>query len=290
MHKLLRQIVPSIKAHRVIRVAAALAVTWLPLACAAAPDIKCPDGRMADGMERTGSSKHCVVIRKFEPVEASARVLVVFLHGDSRGSVELPADRGTAFNLSQQLKTTTIALQRPGYRSDLGVSDGYTSAQDDDYTPGNVDILAAALDRLRMFNPGKKILLLGYSGGSAMTALLASRFPASADAYLLAGCPCDVQQWRQWRNASAGRTGNWMQSLSPQREVDKIKAGTRIALVVGNKDDNTLPKYSESYVASLQAQGVKTRLTYAMGATHVSVQRSPEFFMLARELVADLSR
>lgn len=280
------------KVHSVTRMAAALAsaVIGLPLACAAAPDIKCPDGRMADGMERAGSSKHCVVIRKFEPTEASDRVLVVFLHGDNRGNVELPADRGTAFSLSQQLKSTTIALQRPGYHSELGVSDGYASAHDDDYTPGNVDILAAALDRLRTLNPGKKILLVGYSGGSAMTALLAGRFPASADAYLLAGCPCDVPQWRQWRNASTGKTANWTQSLSPQREVGKIKAGTRIALVVGNKDDDTLAKFSKTYVASLRAQGVKTRLTYAMGATHVSVQRSPEFFMLARELVADLSR
>jgi len=94
--------------------------------------------------------------------------------------------------------------------------------------------------RLRVLNSSKKILLIGHSGGAAMTALLASRFPASADAYLLATCPCDVpqwQQWRQWRNASAGKTERWRHSLSPQDEVGKIKASTRIALVVGNRDD-----------------------------------------------------
>lgn len=72
--------------------------------------------------------------------------------------------------------------------------------------------------------------------------------------------------------------------------MGKIKAGTRISLVVGNKDDNTLPIFSQAYAVSLRAQGVDTRLTYAVGATHVSVQRSPEFFMLAQALAADLSR
>jgi pimeloyl-ACP methyl ester carboxylesterase len=292
MQKVIREISVKTKARGFTRMAVALtiALAWLPLARAAAPDIKCPDGKMADGIERAGSSRYCVVIRKFEPAGASARVLLVFLHGDHGGSVELPVDSGTAFNLSQQLKATTIAVQRPGYRSHLGMSDGTTSAQDDDYTPGNVEILAAALDRLRTLNPGKKILLIGYSGGAAMAALLAGRFPASADAYLLAACPCDVPQWRQWRNALLGQAAHWTHSLSPQGEVGQIKAGTRISLVVGNKDDDTLPKFSEAYVASLQTQGVKTRLTYAVGATHVSVQRSPEFFMLAQELAAELSR
>lgn len=212
MQKVIREISVKTKARGFTRMAVALsiALAWLPLARATAPDTKCPDGKTADGLERAGNSKHCVVIRKFEPAGASARVLVVFLHADNGGSMALPVDSsGTAFNLSQQLKATTIALQRPGYRSELGLSDGTTSAQDDDYTPGNVELLAAALDRLRALNPGKKVLLIGHAGGAAMAALLSSRFPASADAYLLAACPCDVAKWRQWRNASASKVTGW---------------------------------------------------------------------------------
>lgn len=270
----------------------AVALLWLPLAQSAVPGIQCPDGKQADGIERAGNARHCLVVRKFEPdsTGTNARVLVAFLHGDSRGSVELPAASGTAFNLSQQLNASTVALQRPGYRSGLGLSDGAAGLEDDDYTSVNVAIVASALDRLRTLNPGKKILLIGHSGGAAMAALLASRFPASADAYLLAGCPCDLVPWRQWRSTSAGQANPWTHSLSPLNEVGGIRAGTRISLVVGTKDDNTLAKFSEAYVAGLHAQGVKTRLTYAVGATHVSVLRSPEFFMLAQELVQALSR
>lgn len=53
---------------------------------------------------------------------------------------------------------------------------------------------------------------------------------------------------------------------------------------------NILAIFSQTYVVSLPAQGVKTRLPYAVRATHVSVPRSPEFFMLAQALDADLSK
>ncbi len=237
---------------------------------ALAQPVKCPDGKLADGIERAGDARQCLVIRKLAPGQTSRitpKVLVVFLHGDNGGRTELNADSGTAALLAEKLQAVTVAMQRPGYRSELGVSEGESS-----------------------LNPGRKILLIGHSGGAAMAALLASRFPGSADAYLLAGCPCDVPAWRQWRNSSAGKSGAWSRSLSPLAEAEKINPDTQISVVVGNKDENTLPQFSEAYVRALQARGVKTRVTYAMNATHVSVQRAPEFFMLAGELADKLSK
>jgi len=274
---------------------AVLAGLLLALAgtAAFAQPAKCPDGKPADGIERAGDARHCLVIRTLAPGQTSRitpKVLIVFLHGDNGGRTELKADSGTAAVLAEKLQAVTIAMQRPGYRSDLGTSDGQSGAGDDDYTPQNVDIIASALGNLRSLNPGKKILLIGHSGGAAMAALLASRFPASADAYLLAGCPCDVPAWRQWRASSAGKAGAWSRSLSPLAEAGKVGPDIRISLVVGNKDENTLPQFSESYARALQARGVKTRVTYAMNATHVSVQRAPEFFMLAGELADALSK
>jgi pimeloyl-ACP methyl ester carboxylesterase len=274
---------------------AALASLLLGLAWASAlaTPVKCPDGKLADGIERAGDARQCVVVRTLVPEQTSritSKVLVVFLHGDNGGRTELKADSGTAALLAEKLQAVTVAMQRPGYRSERGVSDGESGPGDDDYTPRNAEIIAAALGNLRSLNPGKKILLIGHSGGAAMVALLASRFPGSADAYLLAGCPCDVPAWRQWRNSSAGKTGSWSRSLSPLAEAQKISPDTQIGVVVGNKDENTLPQFSEAYARALQARGVKTRVTYAMSATHVSVQRAPEFFMLAGELADKLSK
>ncbi|MEO6319925.1 MAG: hypothetical protein ABIR56_04620 [Polaromonas sp.] len=266
-----------------------LVLNGLPLAQAVTSSIECSDGKAFDGIERTRIGQDRFASQKFEPAVRSAntKVLVVFLQGSSRSKAALAANRTAALNLSQQLNASTVAMQRQIYRSETG---GAEDAKDDDYTPGNVALMATALDRLRSLNAGKKLLLIGHADGAVMAALLASRFPASADAYLLAACPCDLPGRLQSRDALTGKTVNGMHGLSPQDEAGNIRAGTRIALVVGNKDDNTLAKLSEAYVASLQRQGVKTRLTYAIGATHVSVLRSPEFFMLASQLTVDLSR
>lgn len=278
--------------RRICLALAGLLLAGLPWA-ALAQQAACPDGKKADGIERAGDSRHCLVIRTIAPAQASARiapkVLVVFLHGDNGGRTELKADSGAAAMLAEKLQAVTVAVQRPGYRSDLGTSDGQSSPGDDDYTPQNIEVVAAALAQLRSLNPGKKILLVGHSGGAAMAALLAGRFPGSADAYLLAACPCDVPAWRQWRASSAGKKGAWI-SLSPLAEAGKLPPGTLVSLVVGNKDENTLPLFSESYARALQARGLKTRVTYAMNATHVSVLRSPEFLMLAGELAETLSK
>ncbi len=65
---------------------------------------------------------------RLAPAQASARVtpkvLVVFLHGDNGGRTELKADSGAAAMLAEKTQAVTVAMQRPGYRSDLGTSDG----------------------------------------------------------------------------------------------------------------------------------------------------------------------
>jgi hypothetical protein len=123
-----------------------------------------------------------------------------------------------------------------------------------------------------------------------MAALLASRFPGSADAYLLAGCPCDVPAWRQWRGNSAGKAGAWSRSLSPLAEAGKMPPGHAAQPGGRQQGRKHLAPVQRKLRRALQARGVKTRVTYAMNATHVSVLRSPEFFMLAGELADALSK
>ena len=253
-------------------------------------NVNCPDGSPVDGQSRAGNASHCVVVRRIEPPAVSIQnVMIVFMHGDNGGTAELSTTDGPAFRLANEVGVPAVALLRPGYRSKFGTSDGQTSYQDDDYTAGNVEIVSDALASLRELNPGVRILLVGHSGGSAMTALIASRHPSAADAYLVAGCPCDVGRWREWRNESAGKSGRWSRSLSPQAEATKIMPGTNIRLVVGTDDENTLPKFSEQYVSTLKEHGVDAQLALARGATHVTVLRAPEFYASAREMASSLS-
>ncbi|MDP9043633.1 MAG: prolyl oligopeptidase family serine peptidase [Pseudomonadota bacterium] len=257
-------------------------------ALAQAPN--CPDGMPADGRSRAGSTAHCVVVRRIEPPTlAIQNVMIVFMHGDNGGKAELSTTEGAAYRLAHAVGVPAVALLRPGYRSEAGTSDGQSSFQDDDYTAGNVEIVADALASLKALHPGVRILLVGHSGGAAMTALVAGRHPDAADGYLLAGCPCDVARWREWRNESAGKSGRWSRSLSPQAEASRIMPGTRIRLVVGTEDKNTLPTFSEQYAATLKEEGVDARLTLVQGANHGTVLRAPEFYAAAREMALALS-
>ena len=254
--------------------AISLMLVMCPFHAFAADEVLCPDGKVADGLQRAGNSVQCFLTRRSEPggIIQNVQVMAVFLPGASSGRAATE-DGGTGLSLAQKLKITTITLQAPRVQPEV-----YTSAQ--------VDSLAVALAQIRLRNPGKKFLLAGHAGGAVLAALLASRYPTSADAWLLAACPCDVQRWRQ----SFPKLANTGIELSPQTELGRILPAMRMGVVVGNRDDNDLPTISQAYVTGLQARGVKTRLTYAVGATHVSVQRSPEFFMLAQELVDGLSR
>lgn len=270
---------------------AVLAVAAITMAgAAAAQTVKCPDGKAADGIARAGNALHCLVVQRTLPPAPDAKLLVVYLHGDGGGRIDLADDRSPAGALARELKATVLSLQRPGYVSALGVSNGTSGAGDDDYTADNLAIVADAMKNLRAVYPGRKILLAGHSGGAAMAALLAARDPDSADAWLLAACPCDVPAWRRWRASSGGSSATWTRSLSPIADVGRVPAGTRIAIVAGTRDDNTLPRFSESYAAALQARGIRTRVTYANGATQASVRWSPEFLLMAQELATALRK
>lgn len=221
----------------------------------------------------------CLNQQVFDVAGASPKLLVVYLpdaFADAPAAMAVAADGSAAIALSQQLKATAIAI-RP-MAMPPNASPYVIRAEE-------VSAYADALRKIRSSYPGKKILLVGHASGAVMAALLASTTPASADAFLLAACPCDMPAWRRWRNSSTTAP-----TLSPADETGKVSPQVRLAVVVGNRDDNTLPKFSETYVSRLQARGVKTRLTTAANATHVSVQRAPEFFMLAQSLADELSR
>ncbi len=263
----------------------------LLIAAAALPALAidvCPDGKPADANTRAGNSKNCLIIQKYTAVEETNNgVILVFLHGDNQGQLLINTVR-SGVRFAEASKTTTLLALRPGYRSELGQSDGFNAFADDDYTAGNVDVVAQALSNIKSIH-AKKIILIGHSGGSAMTALIANRYPTVADAYIIVGCPCNIDEWRAWRNASAGRSGHWSRSLSPHRETKGIPVTTKIELVVGSNDMNTKPIFSANYVEQLQQQGVKATLTLAEGADHVSVLRSVELYKVINQTIAQLN-
>ncbi|MBZ0128160.1 MAG: lysophospholipase [Rhodobacteraceae bacterium] len=190
------------------------------------------------------------------------QVLLVILHGDGGPG---RYDKMAAALAKAVPGSTVVALNRPGYGNGKYHSPGRGGASLDDlYTKPNNDALAQTLIAMRASLKPKKLIVMGHSGGSGQMGSVIGRYPGIADSVVLVSCPCDVPKWRMARR---GRN-TWQTSESPLDHVGGVARKTRIILVVGSKDSNTSPRYSEEYHAAARAAGKNVTLNIIPGATH----------------------
>lgn len=237
-------------------------------------------------------SQGCLAVLPLSDEPGESRTVVALLHGDSLGRLEpRHVERWTA--IGQSLKApgrAVVFLARPGYRSDFGNSSGWANPRDDDYTQGNVDRVAQALRNLRKTYQAQRLILVGHSGGAALSALVLGRHPDAADAALLLGCPCDVPPWRDHRNGQRGGGAPWINSLNPLDAVATIRPGTPVIVATGAQDDNTLPVFGQRWSDAAVARGVRARFEAVQGSDHASIQRWPQIRQRVDELGSMLDR
>ena len=226
----------------------------------------------------TGGSE-CLVIRTFGARPAAGQAtLVVVIHGDvSRGG---PATYH--FRLAERLArgpVVAVALIRPGYDDGAGnVSSGELYGRFDNYTAANVDAVAGAVRALRAHHRAQRVILVGHSGGAAISAVILGKHPGAADGAVLVACPCHLANWRSGRRA-------FVRSESPHSYATAVPASARIIAVTGSRDDNTLPSLASNYVASLAARGVRARFVEVAGAGHNDAFDAAEVAQTIGELV-----
>lgn len=245
-----------------------LAVLFALTAPAAADDCA------VDNLTRVKGGDECLIIRTFG-ARAETTTLIIFIHGDGSGGG--PSDylysRAERYGKSG---VVAVGLIRPGYYDKGGSYSSGASyrSQGDGYRPHVVDAVADAVKNLKAFHDAKTVILVGHSGGAAISGVILGRFPGLADAALLAACPCHVEDWRIMRRGS----NTWTRSLSPHAFVDAIPAGSRIVAITGADDSNTQPAIAIDYVKRLNARGLDARYVEVPGASHNAVTRSDAFF------------
>lgn len=225
----------------------------------------------------------CLAVSVIAKPQGPGLPLAVIVHGDGGGQVNeryLARLVETGRNIGRAVPTAGVVIvQRPGYSSTLGRSEGVAKAGDDDYTAENVAHMAAAIAALRESLRPSRVVWVGHSGGSALGALVAGTKPMLVDAAVLAGCPCgDIREWRTHRNYSRGRPQDsvWPSSLSPIQFQDALPSGMEAVLLTGEKDDNTLPRFAQAWVAKASAKGVAARLIVLPGVDHAGSLTAPE--------------
>jgi pimeloyl-ACP methyl ester carboxylesterase len=247
---------------------------------ARAPAASAPRCVASDAAAVVRTASGAWVVAATRHTAGPGRPLVVFLHGDSGGSIRPAAwsrDGERVAGWGAAVGATAVQLVRPGYRSPAGRSDGVAKPNDDDYTASNVRLVAEALATLKRETGAARLVLVGHSGGAATAALVGGLHPGIADALVLVGCPCaDIAEWRSWRAVSAGRRGVWSESLSPIDHVAGLPRGIPIAVLTGSADTNTLPAYGARCAERARGAGAEATFATIPGATHESAPGSPE--------------
>jgi dienelactone hydrolase len=219
-------------------------------------------------------------------------ILVVVLHGDLGLANEL------AINAASQIHgIIAAALVRPGYTDGDGASsDGNRgNATGDNYTPEVLNQVDAAIRKLKSQLHPSAVVLVGHSGGAAISADLIARDNGLARAALLLSCPCDVPSWRKHMDTLRPNP-LWdkpVTSISPMGVVSEISPRAQIWMMVGDKDDIAPPELSERYAAALRKHGIDPHVTILPGRSHniinegaVTQQLSTVVAQLRQELVA----
>ncbi len=229
---------------------------------------------------------------------SSHPTLVVVLHGDLLGFRQIPpstyhyvfADAAT-----RKIEDVVVAaVLRPGYRDHSGErSDGNAGlATGDNYTPEVVDAVGAVIAQLKArFHPAHTVLV-GHSGGAAITGDLLGRLPAAVDGALLVSCPCELAAWRRYMMRKQNNNPIWsmpIHSLSPQELASKVSPGEHVTVLVGAEDDVAPPWMSRRYAQALKEHVRHVNLTIAPGLGH-EILLEPVTYEALNGLVESLRR
>ncbi|MGK0271211.1 MAG: pimeloyl-ACP methyl ester carboxylesterase [Cocleimonas sp.] len=210
--------------------------------------IPCAD----DNVQAIEMESGCVQLLSTPPVE-NPRILWILIHGDgSSGS----ASDGMFNQLSSLAGSDSMAigLIRPGYFTlDNRRSTGPESDRRfDHYTQATTDYIADAIVELKDHYQPDQTVVVGHSGGAAMTALVSSFYPGLIDKSVLVACPCNVPEWRVFRRGA----NNWLRSLSPIDYVDQLDPSVPLVAIVGSEDENTYSQLTIDYISLAQTAGV----------------------------------
>jgi pimeloyl-ACP methyl ester carboxylesterase len=197
------------------------------------------------------------------PRHAAAPTLVIVLHGDAPRTnpgyqYEFAAQAG------KQADVIAAAILRPGYTDSFGDTSsgerGMTTG--DNYTRDRLEMIATAIRALKAEYEPRQVILLGHSGGAALSADLLALHPDLADKALLASCPCDLEPWRQHMKTVAP-TPLWdrpVDSVSPLSVAAGVPVRDKVVMMVGTKDNIAPPGLTRAYAAALKRKGVEVQL------------------------------
>jgi predicted esterase len=224
------------------------------------------------------------------PTVSAHPALVIVLHGDAPRTK--PGYQYTfAMRAASQGDIVAAAILRPGYTDPSGeTSDGVRGlTTGDNYTADRIAMIVTAIHDLQTEYQPRATVLVGHSGGAAISADILALQPPLAQAALLVSCPCDLAPWREHMKEIAP-TPAWdepVESLSPLALADRVPSTVRLRMMVGAQDNVAPPELTRRYADRLKARGVDVAVTELAGKDH-EILLDPAVEQGLAELVAGL--
>lgn len=200
-------------------------------------------------------------------------VLLLVLHGDAPFNNPSYQYRVARLLAENNRNVVAVGVLRPGYTDEEGnTSEGTKGfATGDNYTKEVIESIHKLTQKLISLHKASKVILVGHSGGAAISANLISEYADTYQSAILAACPCDLDMWRNHMAKLRPGSKKWKESvtsLSPIKGVDKINDSATLMLVHGTNDKVVPLEIIEHYESELKSQKKSVSLLEIVDGGH----------------------
>lgn len=242
---------------------------WLAFLIAGVPLAGCSSADLLPGRSQAGwyarnagwayeavGSGPFVLTTALSPSPVGGGVLAVYLEGDGRA---FSGDRIVSRDPTPATPTALrMALAHPGAAAWIARPCQYTRPEtargchaaywtSHRYAPEVIESTVQAIDDLKRRSGARSVVLVGYSGGGAVAALVAAR-RSDVVGFVTVAANLDIGYWVA-RDHLAPLSG----SLDPAAEADRLRAVPQVHLA-GGRDEVVTPDVARSYLSRLGSE------------------------------------
>ena len=204
----------------------------------------------------------CIGIKALGKIDKSKKKLVVFLHGDYKGTKPHDPKRYSGFSKvikDQKENINFFFIARPGHqfpgrKRSAGKWKNYESInQNPDRVVwkkgwGSIKLISQTIYRLKEFYQPEQLIAIGMSGGAQDISVMSGKVPGLIDVGILGGCDCFTTSRPFW---------------IPREFIKTIPRDMPIIMISGEKDDYL--ERAKNYYAIAKREGLNVELHIVKG-------------------------
>lgn len=227
-----------------------------------------------DSLQWASTSAGCLHLYTYKSDTISDKPnLIIVIHGDAPFNKPEYQYLMAKKIAEQNSNSVAVGLLRPGYTDpDGNTSDGKKGlTTGDNYTVEVINAIAEAIENLKKLYHPTQTIIVGHSGGAALSADIIGLKHDLINKAVIVSCPCNVPLWRNYMSKQQPDYSAWkdsVNSVSPLDVAGKVSKGTEVIIISGTKDSIAPTELSVGYFNKLKKYGVKSKLILVPNEGH----------------------